>query len=613
MACVAITAALSLVSIAARYRVEERNRSVSICAEYETVESLAASQGITIDRALASLREQGLRSVALTEETAGELVAEGRLAVRYDRGTSGAPTSSPIVSGAPDDLKRLVRGNRIRYGAFSAPNQVGADQQFPNLTPGMLRALPLGIDPEAAKHVRDAHLTIVARMGNPVGISLQGVMDTVAWAAEIGAKVFCPIGDQVLGRRKGLTELAKALTAHDMLYASPEFAKIGGDQQMLQLAPELVVRLHSAQAAELDKLPYPEAIDRYSRAARERGMRILLLRPVDYAAEQPLYEFGTFVKGVAQAVIKEGGRLGDAHAFTQPFPDTQLYRLLYMLIGLSLVPIVWWTGSVFQPKVGWLGLGVAVLFGLAAHSPHLRQWASLLGAITLPITGYFVLDALKSRSVFGGYVLTTLISLTGGLTVAGLLSSLPYYIRAYEFQGVKLAVFLPIIVVGVYFLWRLTDARETLDSPIRWRIALITLVILGALGFMLLRTGNDNPAAVSSWELKFRDFLDAALFVRPRTKTFLIGFPLLYIGVAMLMRYRGAASSRSAMGGWTALVLAGGAIGQTDVVNTLCHIHTPVALSLERIGVAFVVGSILGFAGWTVVSRWLPPAAPVDG
>ncbi|HLK16106.1 MAG TPA: DUF5693 family protein, partial [Fimbriimonadaceae bacterium] len=281
-------------------------------------------------------------------------------------------------------------------------------------------------------------------------------------------------------------------------------------------------------------------------------------------------------------------------------------------IALSLAPIAWWAGSVLHRSLGWAGLVVALLTGAAAFSPHFRQWAALLGAITFPVAAYFVLDALKSRSVGTAYISTTLISLTGGLFVAGLLSALPYYIRAFEFPGVKLAVFLPIIVVACYFVWRLTDARGTLNSPIRWGIALMTLVVLGAMGFMLLRTGNDNPAAVSSWELKFRDVLDAVLFVRPRTKTFLIGFPLLYIGVAMLMRYRAAETGGlPKLGGWTALLLAGGAIGQTDVVNTLCHIHTPIALSLERIGVAFVVGTLIGYVGWRIILRWMPPAPVV--
>lgn len=605
--CVALTAVLSAVSIVQRHRVEALNRSVSICAEYETIESLAASQGITIDRALESLHAQGLRSVTLTEEYAGDLVSEGRLAVRYEPGKpagEGSKTFAPIVSGAPDDMRRLIRGNRIRYGAFSIPSQVGPiEQQFPKLTPGMLRALPVGLDPEAAQHVLQAHLTIVARLGNPTGISPQGVEDTITWAHELGATVFCPIGDQVLGRRDGKGALVDALRRHNMLYASPEFAKIGGDEQMLEAASDIAVRLHPAQAAELDKMVPAEAVDRYARAARERNMRILLLRPIDFAAAEPLFKFGDFTKDVAKAVEKLGCELGDAHKFTPP----NVPRPLFPLIALSLAPIAWWAGSVLHRNLGWAGLGAALLTGVAAWSPHERQYAALLGAITLPVTAFFVLDALKTRSVWQAYTGTTLVSLTGGLVVAGLLNSVPYYVRAVEFPGVKLAVFLPIVVVAAYFTWRLTPARETLKSPVAWGSALLTLVILGALGLMLARTGNDNPAAVSSWELKIRDILDATLFVRPRTKAFLIGFPLLYVGVAMLMRYRGIASVADSqegrrLGGWVALMLAGGAIGQTDIVNTLCHIHTPVALSLERIGVEFVVGTVLGVVAWAVIA-----------
>ncbi len=617
--CIALVAILSLVAVADRHRVETRNRSVSICAEYETVESLAASQGISVDTALKSLYRNGLRSVVLTEETAGELIAEGRLSVRYAAKPGGETGAAPIVSGAPDDMKRLLRGNSIRYGAFSDPVQVGeADEQFPKLTPGMLRALPLGIDPDAAKRVRDVadffhdqkDFQIIARMGNPVGISPKGVTETIGWAAEQGAKVYCPIGDQVLGRRDGKNSLIDALKSHDMLYASPEFAKIGGDEQILQAAPELIVRLHAAQAAELDKLPPAEAVDRYARAARERNMRILLLRPIDYAAAEPLYKFSEdFVKAVSDAIRHQGAEDGAAHAFTNP----KLGRMFFFLMGLSLLPILWWAGTALNKNLGWAALVVGLGAAALCHSQHEhnRQYAALLAAVTFPIVGYFVLDALKSRSPALGYVLVTLISLTGGLFVAGLLSALPYYIRAEEFPGVKLAVFFPILFVAGYFAFRLTQVKSTLKSPILWGAALLGLVVLGALAFMLMRTGNDNPAAVSSTELQFRDILDKILFVRPRTKTFLIGFPLLYIGVAMLMRYRNIAEAlkpdvRARLGGWTALALAGGAIGQTDIVNTLCHIHTPVALSIERIGVAFIAGTVLGALAWFVISRWLP-------
>jgi hypothetical protein len=130
------------------------------------------------------------------------------------------------------------------------------------------------------------------------------------------------------------------------------------------------------------------------------------------------------------------------------------------------------------------------------------------------------------------------------------------------------------------------------------------LVILGALMFMSSRTGNDNPAGVSDLELKMRFLLDRILVVRPRTKEFLIGHPLLIVGIGLLAAHRAKPNPKLAI--LTALALAGGAIGQTDIVNTLCHIHTPILLSLTRIGVGVVAGCIIGLAVWVVAKRWLP-------
>ena len=613
--CIALTAILSLVSIGGRFKVEERNRAVAICAEYETVESLAASQGISVDRAFESLRQQGLRGVVLTEETAGDLISEGRLAVRYEGRDIVDGRLVPTVSGSPEDMARLLRGNRIRYGGFSVPKEISETQErFPNLTPGMLRALPLGIDPDAAKHVKAANLLVIARMGNPVGISSQGVIDTITWAAETGASIFLPVGDQVLGRRNAKGSLVRALTDHHMLYASPEFAKIGGDEQMLEAAPELVVRLHSAQAAELDKLPFAEAVDRYARAARERNMRLLLLRPVDYADPQPLFRFGDFTQAIAKTITRQGSVIGDPHPFTEP----SVPRAIFPLIALSLAPIGWWLGSVIDTMTGRRffansALSIAIVLAILAWSPHYRQYAALFGAILLPITAFVMLDAYSTKRAILAYTLTTAVSLTGGLVVAGLLNSLPYYVRALEFPGVKISVFLPIIAAGVYYFIRLTDAKSAMKSPVTWTTSLITLVLLAAVAIMAVRTGNDNPAAVSETELRIRNVLDALLFVRPRTKSFLIGFPLLFVGVSMLLRFKSLDGripddKLRRLGGWTALLLACGAIGMTDIVNTLCHIHTQIALSFARIGVAFVVGTIIGWILWIAARRWMPRA-----
>jgi hypothetical protein len=122
--------------------------------------------------------------------------------------------------------------------------------------------------------------------------------------------------------------------------------------------------------------------------------------------------------------------------------------------------------------------------------------------------------------------------------------------------------------------------------------------------FMSSRTGNDNPAGVSDLELKMRFVLDRILLVRPRTKEFMVGHPLLILGIGLLIANRRKPSATLAM--WAAFALAGGAIGQTDIVNTMCHIHTPVVLSLARIGVGMVAGCIIGLGVWLAARRWLP-------
>ena len=112
-------------------------------------------------------------------------------------------------------------------------------------------------------------------------------------------------------------------------------------------------------------------------------------------------------------------------------------------------------------------------------------------------------------------------------------------------------------------------------------------------------TGNSNPAAVSPLELKLRNLLDRDLYVRPRTKSFLIGLPGLWIALMLLDRWRKADSAQqAAWGGWVALAIVVGMISQTDIVNTFCHIHTPVMLSIERIGVELVIGAVLGTLFW---------------
>jgi hypothetical protein len=138
------------------------------------------------------------------------------------------------------------------------------------------------------------------------------------------------------------------------------------------------------------------------------------------------------------------------------------------------------------------------------------------------------------------------------------------------------------------------------------------------LGLMIARTGNDNGVGASDGEVAFRGILDRVMFVRPRTKEFLIGHPLLIIGLGLLYFIRGTKakeadgdqeetpSATPALAGWAALAMMVGSMGQTDIVNTLCHLHIPVLLSVIRIGIGALLGCIIGIGLWAIALRWLP-------
>lgn len=602
-----ITAALSLASMYFRHQVEDRNRAVAIAAEYDVIQSLAASQGLTTEQGFAELKRNGLTAVVTPEQYASEMFSEGELQL----------VDGKYVTGDPDSIARLLRGVKLRFPKF-VDNQifVGATQtktgiQFPDLN--LVRGVAVGLNPDAAESARSAGLQIIARCVNPASASADTVTQTIAWAKDLGADFFLPEGTQVLGQRNALKAFTEALKTYGIYYASPEFTKISGDEKVVMDSPDQVVRLHSAQADELDKMQLDDAVDRYAKAARERNQRILLLRPLSSASTYPLSDFGDFIKQVRDETEKEGGIIGSPHPFTEPSTPP----ILYPLIGLSIVPLVIWTAFSLIPNKWLAVLAGVVALGLGALCYKAtgagRPLDALLAALVFPTAAFIIIDRRQGKNWLLEYVVITLISITGGFAIAGLLNSLAYFIHAKQFLGVKFAHFLPIVVVGAYFFHQFGIVRKSLSSPMVWGKALLGLVVVLGLAFMIERTGNDNPAAVSDTELKLRAFLDAILFVRPRTKEFLIGHPALIVGLGMLIRMRKGDPRFQNLEGWITLCLMLGAIGQTSIVNTMCHIHTPLTISLARIGVGLVAGGIIGAVAWWLVVRLTNKMRPVQG
>lgn len=578
-----VTALLSLFSIFKRHQVESQNRTVALAVEMENVQALAAAQGRSVPEALKLLKSSGVQAVVLSEETVGQLISEGR--------ASEVAGKLVINDSSPAVAARVKRGLALRI-----PGQDPASAPV-----WMVRSAAIGLDPLEAEQVREQGLILIARCSNVVGATDAYVAGTLAWAKELGTGVFLPAGDQVLGRRAGITTAVETMRQLGIRYATPEFAKISGDENVVQMAPEIVIRLHTAQNAELDKMTIPDAVERYTKAARERNMRILLIRPLSLAGNHPVDDFGQFVTAIRDGVAHEGYGFGDP----VPFRDAGVPKFLPALIALTVVPLAFWLGSVLLPWrwAPWLAAGLMLLLAVGSVTKTGAQLGALAASMAFPLAALLSLDMRRLRHPAVEFLITTALSLVGGLAIAGMLNGLPYYVRAETFPGVKLSVFLPLAIAAIYYFWSLTSAKDEIRSPITWNSAILGMVILGAVAFMIARTGNDSPTGVSSFELQFRNVLDKLLIVRPRTKEFMIGHPAMVVAIALLAFIKTHPQRAAKWGSWTTLAVMIGAIGQTSVVNTMCHLHTPVFLSLARIGEGVVIGCIIGLVLWSLLQR----------
>jgi hypothetical protein len=578
--------ALSLYPLAERHKAEAENRALGLAVEWSNVVDLATVQGGTPLDALDQLKAQGVGALVFQEQTVGELQAEGRVVI------DSSPTGA-ILFGSPDVLGRIQAFALYRFPGgtiLPSPEQSKPSLQFVGSV-SELRSLSLGIEPEGAAFARQAGFEIICRHSNVLGAGASYVRAMLRSSASLGSQWFLPSGDQIIGRRAAEKETGDILAGLSMYYVTPEFVKMAGDAVVRGRIPDRTLRLHSIQAAEIDRLSPAAVVERYSKAFRERNIRWLLLRPVSQGEDRPLDAFLELAGQVRRGAEDEGAVIKTPRPFNDPWvPD-----FWYPLMHLAALPLIFWAGQrvLGQGRLAWAVGGLGALLAASSFLESGRSLAALAAAVAFPVAAYAALEQEDDPHPLIAFGVMVVMSLAGGLMVSGSLIGVEWMIQNDQFSGIKAAHFLPVGVAGFILLRMQKDLKEAAEEPILWKTTVLGVVGAAALAFMLSRTGNDNPAGVSGLELQFRSLLDRVLYTRPRTKEFLIGHPALIMG---LFLWHWSVERRS-LRPWAGLLMTLGAIGLTSMVNTLCHLHTPVELSLARIAIGLAIGGILGLLG----------------
>ncbi len=266
-----------------------------------------------------------------------------------------------------------------------------------------------------------------------------------------------------------------------------------------------------------------------------------------------------------------------------------LIFILYVLLGKSLAWLEW---SIF---------GIAVLASFLPCALPLTYWiypmlfapASACFCYTLAV---YSLQRLKARlsdmaltiSIIG----ISFVSLLACCSVlAAMLSGADYYLNILTFRGVALTLLLPVLYAALLAAapaLKKSFANGTLKADalrlakrFRWYHPPIIIAVLLVLFFYILRSGNSS---ISHFETQVRNLLGEWSLARPRTKEFLLGWPLLVLFVL---------SEKHKLLRW--LFAVGSAVLFSSVMNTFCHVFTDATTSALRTvnGLLFAIPLIL--------------------
>ena len=522
-----------------------------------------------------------------------------------------------------------------------------------------LRPLGIGMPPDAVAAAQAARLRIAGRVSNFPGVRESSSESVLRDLKAQGASLVIFSGDDALGYR-GLEKEVADLVRDPKLPASPtatrpptglifgevEFTKQRGDDKIASALHGDYVRVHTIQGAEIGQMEEEDAIERYCKAARERNIRFCYIRLWTQAGSNPVGENVDFLGKISDGMEKGNEWTGGGLTFgaARQFEDTatpeqqKFLKLLFGVMALGAAAGTVWMLRNLTPlseRVSWaalIALGV-LCFGLAAAGGETgRKIVALLAGIVFPTVAClrtfprFALspdsadsgdsawneDALRaapqrpvsclSRAVRSLLFASSITSL-GIALVVGLLASRPFMARANQFLGIKAQHAVPLVLIALVALaggvGRRGETWERYAKRLQARVKLLLaeparfglLIGIGVALFAFLviveRTGNDSSVGASGGEMKFRAILDAILVVRPRTKEFLVGHPAFILAIAWAWRGR----RKLALPAFVA-----GSVGQVSLLNTFCHIHTPLIISLWRDGLGLLIGTLVGGA-----------------
>ncbi len=543
---------------------------------------------------------------------------------------------------ALEDLRLRYGESRVelvetepRIAKVSGSTPLVADDKFDE--PLGLWQAPLGLSTADMCKVTAMGFKIIVRPHNYTAVN-KGQVDSVFKRIESfkdKITAYMPCGNDVLGYPDNIEYTAdkmKAFSAPEGLklvllehYTQLQFARIEGLIPLAEAVGYNAARSYVIDPLEQKKLPVSEALRRWALTDEERNIRVNYIRPFFIAKEgKSLLDMNLeYVKTITQNVKDRGYKIGEASIFRNLGDD----RTVYFPNKLMLIPII---AAVFAGAVLYLSMlcsmktrtqiilwaavacaaSCLLLFG---RGLMLRQLTALMAAVIFPVLSMGVIVDIwdkyeGSGGSLGGILLgsiwqlalAVLFSLIGAALLSAILTDSRFLLEIDIYRGVKLTFVLPVILFALLYIRRYdllgvmgkggALLTERISELLRTAVSFKHLLFFGVLIFIAYyfvgRSGHTGGVPVPAIEIKMRLFLEQIMYARPREKEFMIGHPAFFM--AAFAAYKGAPRL------WQFVLSCGAVIGQGSLVETFCHMRTPVMMSLMRALDGYAVGVILG-------------------
>ena len=515
-------------------------------------------------------------------------------------------------------------------------------------TPRGILQLPLGLSSSEMRKVKAYGFNVIVRPQNFVNVSEEKIDSIFLRIVKSGVEVnaYMPAGREVVGYPNKIDYMAKKLDGRKLImlehYSQLQFAKIDGLVPLAEAINYKAVRSYVIDSLEQKKITVGEGLRRWALTDEERNVRVNYIRP--YMMSQNGQDLLTmnlqYVKDIVKNVKARGFEIGEAglfeaeqsivkNGYTGPyFPN----KIAFVIIGLAIIAgaVVYLAQLVelsnSKQLLLWAVLSaIATAVLLTGRGLVMRQALAFGAAVFFPVLSMNVImdiwDKCKESSasalkvIFSAtwqLALAVLMSLVGGMYLAAILADTRFLLEIDIYRGVKLTFIMPLVLMTVLYVKRydmlgvagcglkaaLGKINELLSKPITFK----HVALFGVLGIILLyfvaRSGHSAGVPVAAIEVKMRLFLEQLMYARPRQKEFMIGHPAFFLAVYAAYHHAPRLIQYA--------LTCGAVIGQASLVQTFCHMRTPVFMSTVRALDGYVMGAVIGIVLVAVLAIAMP-------